>query len=81
MRKGADVNAADAAGITPLLAALAGGHRRTAEALLEAGASTGGRVGGRTALHWAAHHGMTGVLRRLLAGAGAADIDAEDSAG
>lgn len=81
VQKGADVNAADASGTTPLLAALAGGHRRTAEALLNAGSSNGGRVGGRTALHWAAYHGMAGVLRQLLAGAGAADIDAEDATG
>lgn len=45
LKRGASPNTADAEGTTPLLAALAGGYRRTAEALLAAGAQTGGRTG------------------------------------
>lgn len=46
LRRQADPNAADASGITPLLAALGGGFRRTADALLDAGAQPLGRAGG-----------------------------------
>lgn len=35
---------------------------------------------GRTAVHWAAHHGLSQALSKLLKGADA-DIDAEDAAG
>lgn len=36
---------------------------------------------GRTAVHWAAHHGLSNALHTLLEGAAAADVDAEDAAG
>lgn len=120
LRRGANPDLPDSEGTTALLAALAGGHRRAAEALLAAGAQTGGRTGayklarfateaeraslrcrqsllnavsatstntphhaagGRSALHWAAHHGFASVLRSLLEQGGAADMDAEDEAG
>lgn len=32
-------------------------------------------------MHWAAHHGMAGVLRALLRTSGAEDLDAEDDGG
>lgn len=60
LRRGADVNAPDAAGTTPLLAALAAGHGRTAEVLLAAGAKTGGRLGERVG--GAGRHGGSGRL-------------------
>ncbi|KAL4422734.1 hypothetical protein ABPG75_008931 [Micractinium tetrahymenae] len=81
LRRKADPSAADSEGTTPLLAALAGGHRRCAEQLLAAGAAARGRVGGRGAVHWAAHHGLAGVLRALLEAAGPEDVNAEDGAG
>lgn len=84
LRRGASPNTADSEGTTPLLAALAGGHRRCAEALLKAGAQAapGRGAGGRTALHWAAHHGMARVLSKLLEAPGAAeDVNGEDESG
>ena len=115
LRRKADPDAADSEGATPLLAALAGGHRRAAEVLLAAGAHAGaGRIGellcgwaeelqgngimpsvhlrrtsvrvsagGRSALHWAAHHGLGTVLHKLLSapGGGSVDVDAVDEAG
>ncbi len=81
LRRKADPSAADLQGTTPLLAALAGGHRRCAELLLAAGAAARGRVGGRSAVHWAAHHGMAGVLRTLLQSSGAEEVSADDDAG
>jgi ankyrin repeat protein len=45
LRRQADPNSRDDKGSSPLLAALAGGHRRAAEALLAAGAQPGGSAG------------------------------------
>ncbi len=38
-------------------------------------------AGGRTALHWAAHHGMVKVLEELLSKGDASGVDAVDEAG
>lgn len=82
LRRRADPNAADDSGVTPLLAAVAAGFRRTAEALQEAGAVPGpARLDGRTALHWAAHHGMTRVLQGLLEGGGGRGVQDVDDEG
>lgn len=38
-------------------------------------------AGGRTALHWAAHHGMVKVLEEILAKVDASSVDAADESG
>lgn len=73
---GADVNAANVFGATPLMAAVAAEDLETAELLLDRGAdleaapamSQGGFIfgGGRTALMWAAFRGDEAMLKLLL---------------
>eukprot|EP00887_Chlorella_sp_A99_P007578 scaffold28.g7578.t1 len=77
----ASVNAVDARGLSPLLAALAGGHVALGELLLAAGAAPSARGGaeGRTPLHWAAYWGFAPTAGRLLA-ASTAELEAEDAA-
>ena len=38
-------------------------------------------AGGRTTLHWAAHHGMVKVLEEILGKVDASDVDAADELG
>jgi len=75
-----DVDAADAAGWTPLMCAVKGGHDEIVEMLLEAGAGVDLRNdSGETALHLAAKLGRTAAARRLLRAG--ADFALQDSEG
>lgn len=65
---GADVNAADFTGETPLLAACREGQRDVAEALVDAGADVAAADMNKfTALHWAAYGGHTELCQMLVA--------------
>ena len=71
IRTGADVNARDQRGWTPLMHAANAGHALLVSALLDAGATFDTRAAdGATALFIAALHGHEGIVR-LLARAGA----------
>jgi len=65
---GADVNAVDWAGFSPLHRAAFHGHLDCCQALLEAGANVNvqERIGGRTALHQATVKNHQEVVRLLL---------------
>jgi hypothetical protein len=76
---GADVNAADAAGSTPLYLAAEQGHHELVQLLLEANANVQAACGGWTLLHAPAEQGHTKVVQLLLAAG--VDVDAADSAG
>lgn len=82
LSRGAQVNVADASGLTPLLAALSGDHPELAAMLLARGAAAAGVRGpqGRGALHWAAHHGMLQIVRMLVPILAPAELEAEDAA-
>lgn len=67
LRKGADANAADEAGWTPLMLAVRAGKLAAVRALLEAGAEVAAsNKQGSTALHLAAVNGKTEVIASLL---------------
>jgi hypothetical protein len=67
LRKGANVNARDESGHTPLHHAAYRGHAEVAELLLERGADVNARdKDGHTPLHWAAAEGYADVARLLL---------------
>lgn len=67
LRRGANVEGSEWAGVTALHCASDGGHRECVRALLDRGASAGrGSVSGWTALHRSAAHGHAGVVRELL---------------
>ena len=75
---GADVNAKDQNGKTPLHYAAWKGHKEIAELLVESGADVNAKRGrsGRTPLHWANNK----EIAELLIDAGA-DVNAEDGDG
>ena len=75
LAQGADVKAADSAGVTPLHDAAAAGHADMVQVLLQAGAAvTAARTEDAvTPLHLAAQHGHAQVLQLLLQ-SGATDV-------
>lgn len=73
LRKGADANAADEGGWTPLMLAVRGGRLGAVQALLEAGADAAAtNAAGATAVHLAAVNGKPDVCRCLAERAPAA---------
>ena len=79
---GAEVNAADQSGLTPLMLVVSDGGRADAKAsvLLQAGADPNlSDRSGRTALHWAVGAGQVKLARRLLAAG--AEVNAFDEDG
>ena len=78
---GADPNAGDHAGATPLMFAARSGNLDVIDALLAAGAAVDVHAAahGQTALMWAASAGHAAALRRLLAAG--ADVQASSSGG
>ena len=79
-----DLNKADLKGVTPLIAAAAGGFLDVVEVLLGAGAALDARsAAGETALFQAASKGHVAVVERLLATRGhyKADFDIPDALG
>jgi RNA polymerase sigma factor (sigma-70 family) len=75
VERGGDVNVVSRhpIGVTPLHAALFGRQVETARLLIERGADVNARRGGRawpragwSPLHYAAAHGLTGIMRELL---------------
>jgi carboxypeptidase D len=80
LAQGAEMDARDQEGMTPLLLAAQRGHPEMVRLLLAAGADVGARDRqGRTALHYAAMSGDREVLVELL-GAGA-EVDIRDLSG
>lgn len=83
LKFGADVNAQDYGAMTPLLLVLQPllGHdfqiTKTAQLLLEHGASVHVRKNGQMPLHTAVHHGFSGIVALLLKFG--ADVDAQDN--
>jgi ankyrin repeat protein len=78
-KAGADLNAADATGLTPLMAAAFMGHADVVDALLKAGAALEARDGdGYTPLIFASNAGKATVVQRLLAAGAAANARARD---
>ena len=81
LRRGAKVNARVGKGksMTPLLAAVAGGHIGTVQALFRLGADANATAGGSspTPLHSACRNGFQGLVRILLENG--ADVDALDA--
>ncbi len=73
---GADLNAPDADGRTPLRCAIAGGHTEVTQALVTAGANVNTRSARLTPLYLAARAGQTLVVDLLLANG--ADVNARD---
>eukprot|EP00936_MAST-01D_sp_MAST-1D-sp1_P000646 g646.t1 len=73
LRAGADANATDNQGLSPLLMAVLGGFSDVALAVIEAGAQLGSprARGGRTAFHIAAEQGMVKVCEAMLTAANA----------
>ena len=70
---GADANATDGQGLSPLLIAVIGGFADVALAVIEAGAQLGSprAPGGRTAFHIAAEQGLVDVCEAMLEAANA----------
>ncbi|XP_076435297.1 uncharacterized protein LOC143275206 [Babylonia areolata] len=80
LRAGADVNAKDSAGCTPLMWAVTGGHTNTAKLLMEHGADVNTKdCGGWTPLMRAVTGGHTDTAKLLLEHG--ADVNTKDSAG
>jgi uncharacterized protein len=67
LEAGADLHAADAHGITPLMAAVRAGRANVAALLIERGAQVRARDRrGFTALHYASQNGMNDTVRLLV---------------
>src|SRR2546421_8314066 len=81
IKAGADVNAANRYGVTPLSLAAANGNDRLIELLLMSGANTktadASLTGGRTLLMLAARTGSVASIRQLLANGGEAHTAAK----
>jgi uncharacterized protein len=76
---GADLNAADATGVTPLMSAAYMGHEDVVDALLTAGAPLEGRdEAGYTALIFASNAGKAAVVQKLLTAGADANARALD---
>lgn len=77
LEAGADLQAGDAHGITPLMAAVRAGRADVAALLIERGAQVRARdKRGFTALHYASQNGMDGTVRLLLDRGAAVDARA-----
>ena len=77
LANGADVNATDRYGWTPLMLAALASHDDTVQTLLANGAHVNAKGnGGATALIWAATLGHTDIVQRLVVDG--ADVDAKD---
>jgi ankyrin repeat protein len=78
-KAGADLNAADATGLTPLISAAFMGHTGVVDAPLEAGAALEERdKDGYTALIFASNGGKAAVAQQLLGAGAAANARARD---
>lgn len=78
-KAGADLNAADATRLTPLMSAAFMGHTDVVDALLKAGAALEGRdESGYTALMFANNTGKAAVVQRLLTAGADANARAHD---
>ncbi|MHC4604697.1 MAG: ankyrin repeat domain-containing protein, partial [Planctomycetota bacterium] len=79
--RGADVNAKDNSGWTPLHQAAGGGHKDIVELLIEKGADVNAKDNklGMTPLHWAAGTGRSEVAELLIARG--AEVNAQDKDG
>jgi ankyrin repeat protein len=78
-KAGADLNAADATGLTPLMSAAFMGHTEVVDLLLKAGAALEGRdEEGYTPLMFANNKGQPAVVRQLLTAGADANARARD---
>lgn len=80
LKKGADVNAKDTKGLTPLVYAVAGGHEKIAKMLIDAGADVNAIANdGRRALYVAVAAGDLGIVKLLIEGR--VDVNIKDGHG
>jgi len=77
LKKGADVNAKDTKGVTPLVYAVAGGHEKIAKMLIDGGADVNAIANdGRRALYVAVARGDLGIVKLLVKSN--ADVNVKD---
>lgn len=75
---GADINAADSKGITPLIQAIYKEHLPLAEMLIKKGADVNRRSkSGETALHPATYHGNLAIVKQLLMKGADVNVEAD----
>jgi ankyrin repeat protein len=80
LKEGADVNAHDQKGLTPLMAVSFAGNAEMAKVLLERGARVNDQsIDGKTALHYAAEHSHAADVISVLLKAGA-DLNVKSNA-
>lgn len=80
LKKGADVNAKDTKGMTPLVYAVAGGYERIVKTLLDGGADVNAIANdGRRALYVAVARGDSGIVKLLIKSN--ADVNVKDGHG